>query len=230
MAIHDRLGEILRNTRERLWPRRRPRGPDWHRAGVGGRWDALGEHQFNFLTAQGLAPEHRLLDVGCGSLRGGVHFIRYLDPGNYVGIDKEAGLIEAGRRVELPRAGLEERGARFHTTDRFDLSWLPPDARFDFAIAQSVFTHLRPALIQLCVAQVLDRLAPDGVFYASFFQSTDGRVVLGPGHGWRGDELQHPRYPLDVMQGLAEDAGARVDSIGPWGHPRDSRMLALRRP
>src|SRR5205807_6035012 len=58
-----------------------------HRAIVGGAWEEIGRLQFEFLTGNGLKPHHRLLDVGCGALRGGLHFIRYLDEGNYVGVD-----------------------------------------------------------------------------------------------------------------------------------------------
>lgn len=229
MASRDRLSEIVRNARRRLRPRGRPAGPDWHRAGVGGRWDELGELQFEFLLSRGLLPEHRLLDVGCGSLRGGVRFIGYLRPGHYVGIDKEQDLLDAGRDVELPRAGLVDKRPRLRATPDFDLSWLPPDERFDMAIAQSVLTHLRPDLIRLCIERVTARLTEDGVFYASFFESTDGRAVLGPPHGWREDELLHPRYPVEQMRALATEAGARMEYLGAWGHPRDSRMIALRR-
>ncbi len=38
---------------------------------VGGLWDEIGQLQFDFLRAKGLLPRHKLLDFGCGSLRGG---------------------------------------------------------------------------------------------------------------------------------------------------------------
>ena len=40
-----------------------------HRESVGGMWDEIGCLQFEFLKKQGLLPEHKFLDVGCGSLR-----------------------------------------------------------------------------------------------------------------------------------------------------------------
>ncbi len=42
-----------------------------HRDMVGGMWEEIGRLQFEFLRARGLKPSHRLLDIGCGSLRGG---------------------------------------------------------------------------------------------------------------------------------------------------------------
>jgi hypothetical protein len=61
---------------------------EWHREVVGGMWDLIGHLQFEFLIGQGLQPHHYLLDGGGGSLRGGVHLIRYLEPGHYFGVDK----------------------------------------------------------------------------------------------------------------------------------------------
>lgn len=227
MSERARLGDLLRWTRARLG-RSRPRGTDWHRQGVGGRWEELGELQFRFLVERGLLPEHTLLDVGCGSLRGGVHAIAYLESGHYVGIEKEASLLDAGRDIELPRAGLTGKRPQLHVTGHFDLDWLDPEVAFDFALAQSVFTHLRPGLIDECLRRVLPRLKPDGVFFATFFESEDGRDFAGPSHGWRIDELQHPRYTLDTLRRLAHDAGGAVEYIGGWGHPLDQRMLAIR--
>lgn len=75
-----------------------------HRAFVGGDgdyWDKIGDLQFRFLVERGLAPSDTLIDVACGSLRGGVRFIRYLEPGHYLGIDKYIELIIYGVGAEL---------------------------------------------------------------------------------------------------------------------------------
>src|SRR5438128_11168021 len=88
-----------------------------HRQQVGGLWEKIGELQFRFLVDEGLAPQHHLLDVGCGSLRGGVHFIKYLESTNYYGIDKNSDLLAAGRE-ELERAELtDKRPTLLHRSD-----------------------------------------------------------------------------------------------------------------
>ena len=51
----------------------------WHREAVGGLWDEMGRLQFDFLVAQGLQPHHKMLDIGCGSMRGGRHFVNHLE-------------------------------------------------------------------------------------------------------------------------------------------------------
>jgi SAM-dependent methyltransferase len=78
-----------------------------HREFVGGLWDEIGALQLNFMIRQGLRPDMRLLDLGCGCLRGGVRFLQYLERGNYYGIDSNASLLRAAWEIELPRAGLE---------------------------------------------------------------------------------------------------------------------------
>ena len=66
----------------------------------------MGKLQFDYLVDHGLKPDHYLLDAGCGPLRGGVHFIQYLEEGHYYGVDKREDVIEEARELELPRHGL----------------------------------------------------------------------------------------------------------------------------
>ena len=46
-----------------------------------------GPFEIEFLKEKGLLPEHLLLDIGCGTLRGGIHWIRYLQPHHYAGLE-----------------------------------------------------------------------------------------------------------------------------------------------
>ena len=110
-----------------------------HREFVGGLWEELGVLQFDFLKNHGLEAHHKLLDVGCGALRGGVRFVSYLDAGNYYGMDINASLVEAGKR-ELAEKGLEGKGPHLLVADRFDLRGFA--TTFDCVLAVSVFTHL----------------------------------------------------------------------------------------
>jgi len=139
-----------------------------HRQAVGGMWDEIGRLQFNFLVARGLRPEHRFVDVGCGALRGGIHFVAYLAPGHYHGLDINQSLIDAGR-LELSKARLDHRHAKLLVNDRFDLS--PFGTKFDYGLALSVFTHIPFDSIVRCLSRVRDVLAPQGRFFATFFQS-----------------------------------------------------------
>ena len=121
-----------------------------HRAKVGGMWEKIGKLQFEFLKSQGLQPQDNLLDVGCGCLRGGLHYIEYLSTGHYSGIDINSSLLEAGR-LEIKEAQLEHKQAQLILNDEFDLGLF--DKKFEFMIAVSVFTHLPLNIIIRCLVQ-----------------------------------------------------------------------------
>ena len=128
-------------------------------------WEVLGRLQFDFLVSHGLRPEHYLLDVGCGPLRGGVHFVRYLEAGHYYGVDRRAERLKIGRDVELKLAGLTDKGAVL--TEMNDFGFERLEQSFDFALAQSVFTHLPANKIVRCLMNIERVLAPGGKFFAA---------------------------------------------------------------
>ena len=128
-----------------------------HRHFVGGLWEEMGKLQCDFLIARGLRPEHQFIDVGCGVVRGGVQFVKYLAPGHYHGLDANASLIDAGR-LEIEFAGLSDREIHLLVNDRFELFRF--DVLFDYGIAQSVFTHLCFNHIVSCLVQVNRALVP----------------------------------------------------------------------
>ncbi|MEP7328359.1 MAG: class I SAM-dependent methyltransferase [Betaproteobacteria bacterium] len=199
-----------------------------HRDFVGGLWDEVGTLQFEFMRATGLQPAHRLLDMGCGALRGGLHFIRYLDAGHYCGMDINASLLDAGR-CELVAAGLADKEPQLLDDSNFAAHRF--GQQFDAAIAVSVFSHLPLNHIVRCLTEVGRVLAPGASFYASFFAA--------PASAWL-EPLRHSpgeivtRYDADPFHyGLAEMewaaglAGMRVRLVGDWSHPRSQQMLAF---
>jgi SAM-dependent methyltransferase len=145
-----------------------------HRDVIGGLWDDMGQRQFEFLRTHGLTPQHRLLDLGCGALRGGLHFVRYLDVGNYYGMDINTSLLEGGR-IELERAGLAQRNAHLLCDAEFAL--IRFGQRFDMLLAVSVFTHRHLDQIQRCLVGVAQVLADGGVFYATYFPAGNSAAV-----------------------------------------------------
>ncbi len=198
-----------------------------HREAVGGAWEEIGRLQFEFLQQQGLLPEHYLLDVGCGSLRGGIHFARYLDEGHYFGLDINASLLEGGRR-ELCEAGLEHKRPQLALSGGFVASQF--GQQFDFALAQSVFTHLPFNHIVRCLIEVRKVLKPSGVFFATFFESPSSgylsTISQPAGFVTHYDEDAY-HQSWEEMQWLAKIAHWNVELIGDWQHPRNQRMLAF---
>src|SRR5690349_4148530 len=143
-----------------------------HREYVGGGWQFMGDLQFNFLISHGLKPHHHLWDIACGSLRAGVPLIRYLESGHYHGIDRHRALIDMGIKYELG-SDYERKQPEFIVSDvfAFDHFKLAPD----YALAQSLFTHLPPPLILLCLGNLRKRSRPNTIFFASFFVTSAPR-------------------------------------------------------
>jgi len=76
--------------------------------GPGDLWDVKRRFQLEFLLGAGLKPHHRLLDFGCGTLRGGLPLIEYLDQGNYVGLDVRTETLKEACH-ELEESGLDQK-------------------------------------------------------------------------------------------------------------------------
>jgi SAM-dependent methyltransferase len=190
----------------------------------------MGQLQFDFLVKQGLKPEDRLLDIGCGSLRGGVHFVRYLEPGRYVGVDSNPRLLELGRERELSEAVYSSKRVRLVAMNDFGFARL--GEQFDYALAQSVFTHLPFNAILRCLSNVTGVLAPGGKLYATIFlHDRPPGDVEALRHEPGGIVTQLDRdpyhYSLEMVQWAAEWAGLKAEHIGEWGHPRDQRMVVF---
>ena len=199
-----------------------------HRKRVGGLWERMGHRQLRFLQHRGLRPEHKVLDVGCGALRAGVQLVDYLDPGNYYGVDINGMLLEAGYEEELTddlRAKLPRDSLR--ATDRFDVDF---GVRFDYAIAQSVFTHISLNQIRLCLYRVANVMPPGGRFFASFFEAPGSHPLdRSQNDGRRWTERNVFFYYQGDLEWAAGCAPWEFRYIGRWHHPRGQRIVEFRR-
>lgn len=201
-----------------------------HRSAVGGMWEEIGKWQFDLLHSRGLKTTDRFLDVGCGALRGGIHFIRHLEPGHYCGIDVNASLIEKGAPLELQRAELTDRGAKLLCDGMFDVAKF--GRTFDVALAQSVFTHVNINQIQRCLANVADVLAPGGRFFATYFDSPRP-IQLEPlpqAARLQSHSDSNPfHYHTSLFEYLIETLPLRMETLGTCDHPRGQSVLVFHR-
>jgi SAM-dependent methyltransferase len=204
-----------------------------HRERVGGLWDEIGRLQFEFLLHEGLQPTDNLLDVGCGCLRGGVHFVRYLQRGRYYGIDRDQSLLDAGLDVELERAGLRGRLPARHLkcTETFDVASF--GVTFDVALAQSLFSHLSAERAACCLAAVARVVRPGGRFFATFFEAPEGPVAASLCHRPGGVTTFPDRDPFQYRRSdfaaLAGGLPWKPQYLGDWNHPRAQRMFCFER-
>jgi SAM-dependent methyltransferase len=180
---------------------------------VGGFDDGIGRLQCEFLADRGLSPDDRLLDVGCGSLRGGEHFMRYLDAGNYHGMDISREAIAAGRE-RLPEL-CDSHGPTLFQNDDLRFTDDALAERYDYALAQSVWTHLREDHIEECLTNIGRVL--DGPLFATFFD--EPRPDSPKNFGYR------PQRLVELARSHGHDA--TVLSRSAYPHPRGQRMLRV---
>ncbi len=118
MGILGKTKLALQNCRYRLWRLRHPEATfkDYFASiakddlARGRRHPSLGEHlkwgdcgelgdaTFKRLLRYGIEPQDVLVDYGCGTLRMGVHAIRFLQRGRYWGFDIDQALLDEGAR------------------------------------------------------------------------------------------------------------------------------------
>lgn len=230
----DRLG-YLRWRARTTWPIKRLYkilNPNWYKEAVGRGWETMGRQQFDYLMEKGLEPDHHFLDVGCGSLRAGLLFVRYLAPNRYSGIDIDGDLLGAARK-RLKRGGLEGKKALLARTDNFDFPSL--SRTFDYALANSVFTHVPLNAVLQCLVNMERVLAPRGRFYATFFENTSERNLEPLRHVYQGTEFhtyldRDPyHYDFGLFETLARKAGLRVEYLGEWVKGGTQAMMAFAR-
>lgn len=188
-----------------------------HRSYVGGLWDELGLLQLQFLKQQGLEPSDTLLDIACGSLRAGRHFIPYLDRGNYLGLDKNCLLIKRGKNKELSKLILSQKRPEFLVSASFEFEKFSKKA--SFSIAQSLFTHLTSEDIQLCLSNLFIWVEPGHKFYASF---DPRKTVENPSASHSSKKFY---YSVSALENLGRKAGWHTKYIGEWEHPRGLVMM-----
>jgi hypothetical protein len=193
-----------------------------HRFYVGDHWEEIGKLQFDFLRSNGLKPESYLLDIACGSLRLGVKAIPFLDREHYLGIEKESGLVAAGLENELAKDIAVEKCPRIVISDSFEFEKIGQKA--DFAIAQSLFSHLPPNLIALCFNNLHPWLADDGVFFATYFEVKTSKKNASKPH-----DFGYFAYTKSEMLTFGEANGFTAHYIGDWSHPRGQVMVEYRR-
>ena len=204
-----------------------------HREAIGGLWDEIGDLQIGFLIEQGMKPGHRLLDIGCGSLRLGTRAVEYLDVERYFGSDLNQILIRAGYEHELTEAQQAKvPWSHFGVNADFSFDFLLQP--MDFAIAQSVFTHLPLNHLRRCLHNLAPHMARGGRFFATYFECLEGQDLFEPLPQPRGGvttyDYQDPyHYRLNDLAWTADPAQWAFEPIGEWDHPRGQRIACFRR-
>ena len=160
--------------------------------------------QIDFLRSAGLQPQNLLLDFGCGTLRGGIPLIEYLNVGNYYGIEARAKALEEGM-IELSESGLSDRAPHLiHASQFADLNI---GIRFDFIWAFSVLIHFSDDVLSDALPFIARHLAPHGTVYANV-----NIGVQNQDNSWL--EFPHVYRPVEFYEGVCRRAGLSMKIVG----------------
>jgi SAM-dependent methyltransferase len=195
-----------------------------HRAYVGPeeRYDLVGAMQFRLLCALGLREHHKLLDVGCGSLRAGRLLIPYLARGNYHGVEPNHWLVEQGIQQEIGRDLVALKWPHFHCIDTFRVDEFGRD--FDYILAQSIFSHTGVDLLRRALASFSRSLSPKGLGVVTFIHAENVSGALDDSNGWVYPDVA--TYTPQRLQEEFHNCGLAGRPL-PWHHPNHQTWYAL---
>lgn len=180
-------------------------------------WEMKRQFQIDFLLDQNLNPSDTFLDIGCGTLRGGIPIIRYLNKGNYFGIDVRKKVIEEARK-ELKEENLEYKKPNLILFR--DFNSIKIEIKFNVILAFSVLFHMEDRIAEDCFHFIKNHLQSEGNFFANVKvnkHSHDG--------SWQGFPIISK--PLDFYKELAKKTGLEMtymNTLKNLGHNSGSTM------
>jgi SAM-dependent methyltransferase len=180
-------------------------------------YDLVAAMAFNLLTTLGLRQDHSVLDIGCGSLRIGRLLIPYLNRGKYFGVEPNKWLVMEGIRRELGETLIQIKSPTFFFFDSPE-TIAQAKITFDFALAQSIFSHCGLDLVKGWLSAISRSLATDGALIATFLIGEEDSARTG----WIYPECV--KYRPATLERTAKDANLRFEILD-WKHPRQTWAL-----
>lgn len=139
-----------------------------HHSNYGEPW-AGGRDVFEFLAESAhLSPDAQVLEIGCGTLRVGLHFIRYLKPEHFHCLERDELSLMAAFRYELPSQGLLHKRPIIVKGEDMDFSRFGSGVVYDLIYASAVFLHMPDKLVWVGLERLAAKLKPyDGRIFVS---------------------------------------------------------------
>lgn len=131
-----------------------------HHSNYGEPW-AGGRDVFEFLAnTSALTPTDQVLEIGCGTLRVGLHFIRYLDAARFHCLERDELSLMAALRYELPAQGLLYKRPMIVRGEDMDFSKFGDTVMYDLIYASAVFLHIPDKLVWTGLERLAGKLRP----------------------------------------------------------------------
>ena len=178
------------------------------------QFENIGRAQLIVLLQEGLLPQSKVLDVGCGCLSGGYWMMRTLDPGCYFGIEPYVEMLQAGLDQIVEPDVLARAHPTFDHNDTFDFGVF--DTHFDYIIARSIWSHASRMQIEKMLDEFCKWSTAPGVMLASYYPTA---IRFVPGRRRFTLPASHPRIAplLPARPGYqgSKWAGRRVKTDQP---------------
>jgi tetratricopeptide (TPR) repeat protein/SAM-dependent methyltransferase len=197
-------------------------GDDNYRAYIGPplQYDFMGATQFRLLCTLGLRAYHKVLDLGCGSLRAGRFLINYLESDNYYAIEPNKWLIDDAINEQLGSSIIDIKKPKFDHNSDFNTQVF--NTQFDFIIAQSIFSHTGEDLIKIAFNNIQRSLTDDGIALVTFIKGEQNFA----GNGWIYPDCVE--FTESTILTFIEACGLHVKEL-PWFHPRQTWFVVSKK-
>jgi hypothetical protein len=178
-------------------------------------FEIAGRKQLMALLGEGLNPQSKVLDIGCGCLRCGYWLIHFLDTECYCGIEPNQNMLDAGIRILLEPELTDLKKPRFDDNAEFDFSVF--GEKFDFLVARSIWTHASKGQIKTMLDEFVSNSNDGAVFITSYIRSTllkrdyNGDRWIGRSH--ESDRPGLVRHSLSWIQNECENRGLNAEEI-----------------
>jgi SAM-dependent methyltransferase len=179
----------------------------------GGEFSTSGENFFKQLQRYGLKSGDTCIDYGCGTLRIGLHVIRFLQPSAYWGFEIDDFLLKEGRKLI---------GEKLWKEKRPNLRVISPGSvaeasscKADMLFSHAVMFHVHPAELVEYVNNVMSLIKPSGQ-----------AIIVGPWMDKMGDALQFSgqswTHALPLLTEFVKRKNGRVEVLNEKDYPLEA--------
>ncbi len=187
-------------------------------------FEKVGRDTFITLLQNGLRPDHKILDFGCGALRLGYWIVRFMDDNKYYGIEPNERRLESGKKYCLGEEIIHKKTPKFSTNSSCDFSVF--NTKFDFVVARSILTHTSPAMFRKIIKEFKESGNEGAIMLASYWPKlnwVDKKIkkTFSPGEGINGDRLDLDdwrfikviKYSFNTVELWSKEFGLKVSEF-----------------
>ena len=159
---------------------------------------------FDLLRQEGLRPSDRVLHLGQASAVVTEHWRSFLEEHHYIRLVDDAAVFGFGDEIGL----------------------------FDLVVADSLLPSRSFNTIARCIASVVRRLAPNGRFYATWFENPDPanfEPIVQPAGIATFADAEPYHYPFALIANVCDAVGATVERVPSAGQPAGESLLVISR-